>query len=134
MGKTPAMLRRVGVRLLLRERGEVPEAPLPLEDIPRVESSDTIASGGAGGAREWRFERTIDEHEVDRLLADAQGNNFLRFYVEGFVVYDDIFNVRHTKRFLLKIRQNGFQAVRGGEAFNTLSREPMDTVAAEPNE
>jgi hypothetical protein len=134
MGKTPAMVRRLGVKLLLQQRGEVPANPLPLDSIPSVESSATIGPDSSGAARAWSFERPIDENEAALLAASTKRPNYLRFYAEGFTVYDDIFNVRHTKRFLIKIRQNGFQAVRGGEAFNKLLREPLANVVAEQEE
>lgn len=119
IGKTPAMLQRAGVKLCLVE-GDNFARPEALDNIPSVLTSDVIASGEVGGSRAWQYEKDIGLEETMRLAASGEQENFMRFYVTGYVVYDDVFNTRHTRRFLLKVRQSGFQATRGGRPHNCI--------------
>jgi outer membrane biosynthesis protein TonB len=121
VGRTPAMLHYVGARLYLTEQDKLPANPPPLLDIPCVQSDAVIPGGGIGGKRGWDFDHEVDIEQMRRLAQRATGD-FLRFYLVGFVIYEDVFNNRHTRRFCLKVRQN-FQAMRGGKRYNSMTTE-----------
>lgn len=132
IGKTPAILRRMGIRFLLIENDRADQLPPPLADIPSVERNLVIAAQGVGGGRHWEREARISPDDIARLQAEAPQPGLLRIYLAGYAVYDDVFGMRHTRRFLLKVRQeNNFQAIRGSEAHNRISREktPEDEPA-----
>ena len=124
IGKTPAMLQLIGARLQLltkRQESNLPEpSPVPLP--PDVERSDAIAPGSCGGDREWSFARPITPAEIRRLNAEGEDADYLRFYIFGNVIYDDVFGYRAVRRFCIKVRQNGFQAIRGGQRHNSTTR------------
>lgn len=122
IGKTPAILTRVGVKFILTEQDQLPTTPPTIEEINSVGRDDVIAPDGTGGGRKWPFERQISADEIRRLIGDTKGN-FLRFYVVGYVIYYDVFDSRHVRRFCMKVRNNGFQPMRGGEAYNRIQRE-----------
>jgi len=124
IGKSPALLHQIGLKLCLVERDNF-GPPDPIDTFPAVLTSDVIASGEIGASRKWQHQTPIGLEETKRLAASAKQNNFMRFYVAGYVVYDDVFNVRHTRRFLLKIRQSGFQATRGGRPHNSVTQRTV---------
>ena len=134
VGRTPALIRRVGAKLLLIERDQMPPAPPGISEIPSVERSDTIATGEFAAVRRWGFERAITAAEIRDLMARAiKRHRFLRFHVIGYAVFDDVFGVRHTQRFCMKVRQeNNFQRQRGGEPYNNVDRKKVPK--AEPEE
>lgn len=121
-GKTPAILRRMGCRLILTENDQLPEVPPSVVELPNYESATVIKPGGSGGGRRWTFERRITPGEM-RFLANRTVIDWMRFYVVGYVIYDDFFGERHTRRFCLKVRQSGFQAIKGGSRYNSMERE-----------
>ena len=95
------------------------------------QTSDAIPANETRGSKTWHFERDIDHGEIRALAGLAiKGRNFLRFYVRGFVVFDDVFGVRHTSYFLIKVRQNNWYAQKGGETFNRVDRKKIESDAA----
>lgn len=133
VGRTPAMLRRVGAKLLLIEGDRMPAVPPVIADIPSVERSDTIASGGAASVKRFGFERQIGAAEIRGLRARAiKRHQYFRFHVVGFAIYDDVFGVRHTQRFCMKVRQEGeFQRQRGGDSYNNVERQKVSKTEPE---
>ena len=107
IGRSPAILVRVGAKVCLMERDGVPD-PVPLSEIPSVERHDAIAAEGQGGARDWPFQRPVEASEVVELNNEVQERHFARLFVVGYVVYDDVFGSRTTNRFCVKVRHTGW--------------------------
>ena len=122
IGRSPAIVRKIGAKFFLLHREEFLEAPPPLASLPTLESSAIIGPGDTGGGKTWTFERSIDANEIRQLLATATAPHWLRFFIIGYVVYDDVFRVRHTQRFCVKVRRK-FQAIKGSMAFNEITHQ-----------
>lgn len=135
-GETPAILREVRVDLFLTEVGQlIPPVPA-IEDLtPRRNDALIVIPGRIFGPDALMNSRsvitcdfrTLITHELRELAAtaDAISNGFRRFFLIGWVIYDDFFGIRTTHRFCLKLRPNGFQAIKGGDAYNSITREKI---------
>jgi hypothetical protein len=135
IGRTPAIMSRVGVRLELIEDETNLPVPPPLGVIPSEERNDAVPAGELSKeSGTWAFARSINAAEIRKLLANTKGP-YLRFYIYGFVIYEDVFNARTTARFCMKLRTN-WQVIRGGADFNTRKREknPASDPIGTPDE
>lgn len=127
IGKTPAMLRRIRAELLLIDRDLLPPIPPPFQNSTEVVSDAVVAPEKRAGIRTVAFHRAIPAGEIRQLLAEVEEQSFKRFFVYGYVIYDDFFGIRHTKRFCVKLR-NGWQAVKGGSRYNSESESAAPAV------
>jgi hypothetical protein len=133
IGRTPALLRSAGVHIILTDADQLPSKPPPQEFFMR-HNEDSIGPGEkAGPTTSWSYGGTIDAEQIRGLNRKySLRPGWFRFFVYGVVVYDDFFGTRHTRRFNMKVRQEGLVAFRGGEQWNAVYREktPDDPKAA----
>jgi len=103
-------------------------------DVGAMVTSDAVVPpDGTGGRRTWRF-RHISVDEIRALNRETREGNYRRFFLIGYVVYDDFFDQQHTTHFCLKLRQHGFHAPKGGRRYNYTERRrapKRDALAAE---
>ena len=133
LGKTPAIVRGIHAQLLLIPRGVLPDVPPAPNASAKVTSDAVVEPEGTGGRRQWKF-RKIDSKEIAALNTEATEPNHSRFFLMGYVVYDDFFGNQNTTHFCLKLRQHGFNAPRGGRRYNFTKRQAApepDPLAAE---
>lgn len=136
-GETPAMVREVRADLILSELGgEIPPLPAVEKLTPRRSESLSLIPGHRHDNEALEMarsvikcdHRTLTTQEIRELIteADTISNGFRRFYLFGYVVYDDFFGIQCTQRFCLKLRPiNSFQAIKGGKAYNSITREEI---------
>ena len=138
IGATPAVMIRIGARLYLAENDVLPSPPPPIAELGGIGRSEPVPVNGTTSSKRWLFERDIDRTEIEALARNAsKRTRYLRFHLIGYVVYDDMFDVRHTRRFCVKVRQQQeFQELRGLEPYNRLVMEhkPKDDLPAEGGE
>jgi hypothetical protein len=120
LGKTPAIVRRVRAELILISRDMLPPIP-PTFSAGEVQSDTVIAPESTAGTRTWSFNRIINATEIRELIADTKESQYRRFFLYGYVVYDDFFGTRHTRRFCIKARQHRWQALKGGSRYNGIT-------------
>ncbi len=127
IGSTPAILQEISVVLWLIKRDDFSNIPIEVNRKPLLKN-DAIQPKEIRGDKVWQFERAIDAEEIQALAAAAiKGKNYSRFYLRGYVVYDDIFDIRHTNYFLVKVRQNGWYEQKGGKAYNWVQRKKIES-------
>jgi hypothetical protein len=131
IGRSPALLKGIAAKFFLVHRDELPELAPPMETLPLLQSSAIIGAGDEGGGKTWQFDRLIDANEIRQLLASVSAPHWLRFYLIGYIVYDDVFQIRHTQRFCIKVRRR-FQAMKGGPLLNEIAHS--EAHADEPGE
>jgi hypothetical protein len=133
-GKTPGMIRQVRADLILVENDVLPEN-IVFEKLTFKEHEITIP-----GDTRWGITPalpgcqveppvsksfTLSERQLQEVVAEATSNPYRRFYLIGLVIYDDFFGYRHTHRFCIKVRKDGFQSPKGGRDYNHVARETM---------
>lgn len=125
VGKTPAFMRKVGAELRLldvvQETTLSRDVPPALNTLDTVERSDAIGPGETAGYKEWDLGRPITLVELQGVQTKS-GVLSKRFYIFGFLEYDDVFGYTTTQRFCLKLTPNGFTPMRGGKAHNSTDR------------
>lgn len=131
-GETPGIVRQVKVDLILSEV-DVPLPPLPnIDDLTaRRDEALIIVQGRNYGDHALENARSIIRCDFRTLVAQeireliAENVGYRRFFLIGRVIYDDFFGIRTTQTFCLKLRAHGFQAIRGGDTYNRISREKI---------
>ncbi|HZZ92156.1 MAG TPA: hypothetical protein VFE23_06310 [Usitatibacter sp.] len=130
-GKTPAIIRQVRADLFLTLNDSIPNVvfdKLPIRFHQEIIPGETMGNDVlTRAAIDVSKEITVSSAELKELLAEAEGR-WRRFFLVGQVIYDDFYNVRHTKRFCRKMRLADhirFQAQHGGAAYNSIKREPI---------
>lgn len=118
IGKTPAIVRAIRAELLLINRDLLPPIPPAFRYSVEVGSDAVISEGASSARRTWEFDRDVSAQEILDLQAEVEAPQYSRFFLFGYVIYDDFFGYRHTRRFCLKLRQHGYQAMKGGSRYN----------------
>ena len=130
-GKTPAIIRRVQAELFITLNDAIPNVIFEKlsthffqETIPgETFHTDLIGRPGLPVTKEF----SLTDPELHELFAEAEGK-WRRVFLVGQVIYDDFYDVRHTKRFCRKFRLTNivkFQAQHGGISYNSVKREPI---------
>ncbi len=132
VGSSPAILQRVAAQFFLAEREELPSLGA-FESLKSRDVTLAIPPNSVGGSFILHFNRSIDAGEIRRLAGEAQGA-YLRFLVLGYVVYTDVFAIRHTRRFCLKVGQDKWQELKGDGKYNRITREDANKSELPPEE
>lgn len=133
-GKTPAAIRKVFAELILISRDKLPPIPPAIKNAIPIHSDAVVPADKpmVGRPLKCAFGKNIGATEIKELMAGVNEPNWKRFFLVGCVIYDDFFDMRTEKSFCLKLRQNGFQPISGGERYNTVKRYPAPKVDSLP--
>jgi hypothetical protein len=136
-GATPAMIREVRAQLLLVDRDQLPDTP-PAGPFPDKTEFSVIPGNTRGedavraaGAAITCSSSGHSAEEIRQVIVNyKKGAHHRRFYLQGYVVYDDFFGNRNTQWFCIKMRKTGFQVPKGGSAYNRVDRMnvPVDDL------
>jgi hypothetical protein len=130
-GKTPAIIRRVQADLFITANDALPVVDwekLPLHHHEEVMAAKTTRAdlneiSNVDLAKNF----SVSAGELNELFAEAKGR-FRRIFLVGFVVYDDLYGMRHTTRFCRKLRKAPnvrFQSQHGALAYNNTTRKKI---------
>jgi hypothetical protein len=136
-GATPAMTREVRAQLMLVDKDQLPSTPFdgPFPDktefsvIPaNTRGEDAVRAAGAAITCSSSGHSAEEIRQV--IVNYKKGVHHRRFYLQGYVVYDDFFGNRNTQWFCIKMRKTGFQVPKGGSAYNRVERMkiPVDDL------
>jgi len=135
-GATPGIVREVRADLFLSEAGdEIPSVPVIADLTMRRHDALIIIPGNtywddavknARSVIDCDF-RTLTTEELRQVIAEADTINsgYRRFFLIGRIIYNNFFGIQTTHMFCLKLRAHGFQAIRGGNTYNSITREKI---------
>jgi hypothetical protein len=118
--------------LFLTENDKIPAVnwnTLPAHFHQETVRGQSTREEWKGAAVDLQKDITVTSVEFNELRAESSpGSKFRRFFLVGFVVYDDFYGTRHTRKFCLKMRLTEsirFQAQHGGATYNSIKREKI---------
>ena len=134
-GKTPGIIREVRADLFVIDRDEVPAIDydvLPSFDYEVIIPGDARENSGATSVIDHQRDFTMTLAAFELLQAKAT-DEFKRMVLVGRVIYDDFFELRHTRLFCVKMRlmwnKDGelsvFKAIHGGASHNRITRKSI---------
>lgn len=127
VGSSPAVLKTIRAKVYIVENDRYEDSvPTNSDALPFIHRSDAVPPGVIKGVKVWQHDRDVGEHINNGLRADPYDpDGYMRIYVLGQVVYEDILSVEYKKTFLIKILSaTGCRAI-GGKAYNDLTKRPQ---------
>ncbi len=134
-GRTPGIIREVRADLFLVDGSKLPAVTfdnLPLHDHEVIIPGDARNGTGGTSVIDYKKHFSLTPTEFNKLLSEAS-SEYRRIVLIGRVIYEDFFEMRHTRLFCVWLRlwkladnQVGvFQGQHGGIDYNRIERQKI---------